>query len=80
MKVQPNLVIVKVGRHSDWLERQCRQHRIPFETFTFTGDYYALPNLVPLLTRPSRLELMMEILETPHPCSHSEAIGSLMSR
>ena len=31
------------------------------------GDYYALPNLVPLLARPSRLELRMEIMDTPLP-------------
>ena len=31
------------------------------------GDYYALPNLVPLLARPSKLELLQEILEYPLP-------------
>ena len=39
----------------------------PVDTFTFAGDYYSLPNLVPLLSRPSRLELLLEILETPLP-------------
>ncbi|HLL72199.1 MAG TPA: vWA domain-containing protein [Pyrinomonadaceae bacterium] len=67
LNVAPNVVIVKVGAHSDYLERQMRQSRVAFETFTFAGDYYALPNLVPLLSRPSRLELLMEILETPLP-------------
>ena len=37
------------------------------DAFQFTGDYYALPNLVPLLSRPSKLELLMEILEYPLP-------------
>lgn len=67
MQVVPNVIIVKVGQHSDHLERQLRQSRVAFETFTFAGDYYALPNLVPLLSRPSRLELLIEILETPLP-------------
>jgi hypothetical protein len=67
LKVAPNVVIVKVGHHSDYLERQLQQNQVPFETFTFAGDYYSLPNLVPLLSRPSRLELLMEILETPLP-------------
>jgi hypothetical protein len=67
LDVVPNVVIVKVGAHSDQLERQMRRSRVAFETFTFAGDYYALPNLVPLLSRPSRLELLMEILETPLP-------------
>ncbi len=37
------------------------------DAFQFTGDYYALPNLVPLLSRPSKLDLLMEILEYPLP-------------
>jgi hypothetical protein len=67
LNVAPNVVVVKVGAHSDQLERQMRESRVAFETFTFAGDYYSLPNLVPLLSRPSRLELLMEILETPLP-------------
>jgi hypothetical protein len=67
LNLAPNVVIVKVGQHTDYLERQMSQSKVAFETFTFAGDYYALPNLVPLLTRPSRLELLMEILETPLP-------------
>ncbi|HJR06910.1 MAG TPA: vWA domain-containing protein [Pyrinomonadaceae bacterium] len=67
LNVAPNVIVVKVGAHSDYLERQMRESRVAFETFTFAGDYYALPNLVPLLSRPSRLELLMEILETPLP-------------
>jgi hypothetical protein len=63
----PNVVIVHVGGHYDWLESQLKQQQAPVETFTFAGDYYSLPNLVPLLTRPSRLDLLMEILDTPLP-------------
>jgi hypothetical protein len=33
----------------------------------FEGDYYALPNLALMLTRPSQLELLTEILEYPLP-------------
>lgn len=67
LNVVPNVVIVKVGNHSNYLERQLQQNQVAFETFTFAGDYYSLPNLVPMLSRPSRLELLMEILETPLP-------------
>ena len=67
LKVSPNVVIVKLGNHSNYLERQLQQNQVSFETFTFAGDYYSLPNLVPLLSRSSRLELLMEILETPLP-------------
>ena len=65
--ILPNVVIVRVGQSYNWVEAQLRSQQTPVETFTFQGDYYSLPNLVPLLTRPSRLELLMEILETPLP-------------
>lgn len=67
LKVTPSVVIVKVGPHSTHLEVKLRQAQIDFETLIFEGDYYALPNLIPLLARPSRLELLMEILETVLP-------------
>jgi hypothetical protein len=68
LNVLPNVVIVKVGpNRCDLIEQQMREKQLPCETFTFTGDYYSLPNLVPLLTRSSRLELLLEILETPLP-------------
>lgn len=67
MQIEPNVVIVKVGAARDYLERQLQQARIAFDVITFAGDYYALPNLIPMLARPSRLELLMEILETPLP-------------
>ncbi|MBH8565683.1 hypothetical protein I8748_26505 [Nostoc sp. CENA67] len=65
--VVPNVVIVRVGSHYNWIEGQLKQQQAPVETFTFAGDYYSLPNLVPLLTRPSRLDLLMEILDMPLP-------------
>lgn len=67
MKVSPHVVLVKCGDHSTHLETQLRLSKIPFDTFVFTGDYYALPNLVPLLTRPSRLDLLLEIMAYPLP-------------
>lgn len=67
LAVMPNVVIVRVGSYYNWLESQLKQQQAPVETFTFAGDYYSLPNLVPLLTRPSRLDLLLEILDTPLP-------------
>lgn len=67
LAIMPNVVIVRVGTHYNWLESQLKQQQAPVETFTFAGDYYSLPNLVPLLTRPSRLDLLMEILDIPLP-------------
>lgn len=66
LKVLPSVVIVKLNA-TNYLEQQMERSGIAFETLTFSGDYYSLPNLVPMLTRPSRLELLMEILETALP-------------
>lgn len=67
LALMPSVVIVKVAGASNCLENQLKQKQIPVETFSFTGDYYSLPNLVPLMTRPSRLDLLMEIMETVLP-------------
>lgn len=67
LSVAPDVIIVRVGNCHPLIENQLKQTQIPVETFTFKGDYYSLPNLVPLLSRPSRLELLMEILDTPLP-------------
>ena len=67
LKVEPSVLVVKVGYSYDWLERRLQERQAQVDTFTFAGDYYSLPNLIPLLSRPSRLELLMEILETPLP-------------
>lgn len=65
--VMPNVLIVRVGQSCNWVETQLKNKKVPVETFTFAGDYYSLPNLVPLLSRPSRLDLLMEIMDTPLP-------------
>ncbi|MEC4850402.1 MAG: hypothetical protein SAJ12_05275, partial [Jaaginema sp. PMC 1079.18] len=51
LNVQPNVVIVKVGYAYDHLERALSQQQVQVDTFTFNGDYYSLPNLLPLLSR-----------------------------
>ena len=65
--LEPNVVIVRVGAAAQDVEQMLRRRDVPVETFTFQGDYYSLPNLVPLLSRPSRLDLLLEILDTPLP-------------
>jgi hypothetical protein len=67
LKIQPNVLIIRVGYASHQIEQRLRAAQVEVETFDFKGDYYALPNLVPLLSRPTRLELLMEIMETPLP-------------
>ncbi|HUG90754.1 MAG TPA: hypothetical protein VML55_07980 [Planctomycetaceae bacterium] len=67
LKADPGVCIVRTSGGQPYLERQCRQAGVLVDVFQFSGDYYALPNLVPMLTRPSKLELLMEIMEYPLP-------------
>src|SRR5262249_30507619 len=63
LPADPNICFVRTLGARDYLEQQCRQAGLACDTFQFAGDYYALPNLVPLVSRPSKLELLMEIME-----------------
>jgi hypothetical protein len=67
MNVEPSIVIVRTPGGSDMLARKCGRENIPVDVFCFEGDYYSLPNLVPMLSRPNKLELLMEIMEYPLP-------------
>ena len=67
VKADPNVCFVRTPGAVTELSDQCRQAGIMVDAFQFDGDYYALPNLVPLLARPSKLDLLMDILEYPLP-------------
>jgi hypothetical protein len=67
LNVRPAVTVVKVGQAGDALERTCRALGVPLNVFEFRGDYYALPNVVPLLSMPSQADLLMEILNYPLP-------------
>lgn len=67
MKADPAVCFVKVTGATSQLEDECKAAGIVTDAYQFSGDYYALPNLVPLLARPSKLELLQEILEYPLP-------------
>ena len=67
LPADPNVCFVKTPGATNYLEEQCRRAGIACDAFQFTGDYYALPNLVALVSRPSKLELLMEIMEYPLP-------------
>lgn len=62
LSVYPSVILVKLRSDRELLEGRCQRAGIPLDVYRFVGDYYSIPNLVPLLTRPSRLELLMEIL------------------
>jgi len=72
VKAEPNLCFVRTPGATQQLEESCRKAGFVVDAFQFTGDYYALPNLVPMLARPSKLELLMEIMEYPLPMRKSD--------
>ena len=67
MKADPNVCFVKTRGASSILEQRMQEAGLPADAFQFNGDYYALPNPIPMLARPSKLEMLMEILEYPLP-------------
>jgi hypothetical protein len=67
LNVRPDVIFIKIGRAVNVLEKDCAQLGIAPNAFEFRGDYYALPNVIPLLTRPSMMELVMEVLSYPLP-------------
>jgi hypothetical protein len=67
VKADPTVCFVRTPGAGTQLEEQCRNAGILCDAFQFRGDYYSLPNLVPLLSRPSKLELLVEIMDYPLP-------------
>jgi hypothetical protein len=68
MNVHPAVTFLRCGTRQHTILTE-RSNRAGYETnaWVFNGDYYALPNLIPFLTQPSKLELLMEIMGTPLP-------------
>src|SRR5437763_12526290 len=67
LAVQPAVCIVRVPDSTTRLQDQCKRAGIVVTTFDFTGDYYSLPNLVPLLEPPSEMDLLLDIMDYPLP-------------
>ena len=64
---QPAVILVRVGQAIDYVERVCQKLGVAPNVFQFKGDYYALPNVIPMLTYPSLADMVMEILDYPLP-------------
>lgn len=64
-KPDPNVVFVQVAEASDHLEKLLLAQGVLVDAFALAGDSYTLPNLIPTLARPSKLDLLVEIVETP---------------
>ena len=67
LNADPSICIVRTPGGSSGIETQCRNAGLMVDVFQFAGDYYSLPNLIPFLSKPSKLELLMEIMEYPLP-------------
>jgi hypothetical protein len=65
--ILPDITIVNVGQFSKHLEQTLASIEIGVDTFTFNGDYYSLPSLLPMLAGGTRLELLMQIMDYPLP-------------
>ena len=63
----PAFTIVRIGRASDRLERSLREAGAWVTRFDFTGDYYSLTNLLPLLSGRGLIDLVDEIMAHPLP-------------
>jgi hypothetical protein len=67
LKADVTLCFVKTPGAINQLELACAQAGWQVDAYQFNGDYYSLPNLVPLLAQPSKVELLMEIMDYPLP-------------
>lgn len=67
MGISPQVMIVAVGGSDRNFEARLRQQHVPHTVWTFDGDYFSLPNLLPLLAAPSRAELVEQVLATALP-------------
>jgi hypothetical protein len=67
MQVVPSVIIVQVGGSNERFAQGLQAQGIELTRYQFSGDYYALPNLLPLLALPSKAELVSLILEYPLP-------------
>jgi len=67
MGIRPAVILVRVGNAVNSIQQACQNLGIAPNVFTFSGDYYALPNVIPFLTYPSLTEMVMDVLNYPLP-------------
>jgi hypothetical protein len=67
MGVMPAVIVIGVGGVSHSIITQWRQAGIPLELWEFKGDHYSLPNILHLLSAPSRAELVDQVMAVALP-------------
>jgi len=65
--INPSVVIVKTPGASNQLERDCQRLGLTIDVWDFNGDYYSLPGLIQFLNKPSKLDLLLDIMSYPLP-------------
>lgn len=65
--LEPEVVFVRVPGDQDVLTRNCKTAGVNMDAWDFKGDLFSLPNLIPLITKSSKIDLLMSILEFPIP-------------
>jgi hypothetical protein len=66
---EPSVFILQTGSITTFGQIAGKLERagIQVDTYKFDGDYYSLPGLIQYLTKPSKLELLLEIMAYPLP-------------
>ena len=66
MNVRPTVVTIRVGTWESAFVNSLNAAGIENEVYDPSGsDYYGLPGLIPLLSKKSKFDLLMEIMDTP---------------
>ncbi len=67
MQSAPSVIIVQVGGANPSFGAGLKERGIEVTRYEFKGDYYSLPNLLPLLAMPGKAELVDMIMERELP-------------
>jgi len=66
--VIPDVIFVGVGAsYAPVLYNRLNSEGLMAENYVFTGDYYSLPSLIPMISGGTRLDLLSEIMSFPVP-------------
>ncbi len=74
--VSPSVVIVHVGGAYHQFGTDLERRGVELMRYDFRGDYYSLPNVLPLLAMPSRAELVEQIVARELPRRPTAPIGA----
>ncbi len=76
MGTSPDITIVRVGRACDAVQKKLRNVGASVDTIDFNGDYYSISNLIPMLTKGSQFELLMDIMEYKLPVRTDKPVSA----